>query len=475
MANENEVESEVARDKLHSLQEHVSSNLENSAEESFPELEISYVDRSLALSKLITEDEYTLKIKNRDYELRFKEPIYLDYLEIVFDGKDHDLSLLAHDLSSGSEKSFSSRKTSSNVRRFSTNILTKSLTLSAPKKTIKLGAPRVSGLHLVGLHVKDFKQRVDWLRKNSQSTQQLRDRFQSLHSEISSAIEVLSDRENSATAIEQKITELASSQGELSAQVAEKETELNRLQTNIEGISEKTEKLRAESKALENSLRQQNSEREQINEEISEKRAELSRLTSDTNLFSEEIRTFNIQSNTQKRIYFVFALLPITLLGVLCVDVFFHASAYVSASLSWQETLNLLVSRVPFLGASVAVAWAAYNLGRIFIQKVIDLDRQQLSFSKLAIIAREVSKSAAEDSGLSVDDEYERRVALKMTLIKAHLREELGHEFDYQKTIEERLDNMSVWKRIFARSKRDELEQEDDDSTGDASVDLERG
>ena len=121
--------------------------------------------------------------------------------------------------------------------------------------------------------------------------------------------------------------------------------------------------------------------------------------------------------------------------------------------MSWESALNIFFSRLPTLFAYIAAAWALYKIASIFIQKVIEIDRQQLAFSKIAIIAREVAEAASDGLELTPEQEHDRRVLLKMSLLKAHMKEELGKSFDYAKLTERKLRDVSLINRLLSREK----------------------
>ena len=56
-------------------------------------------------------------------------------------------------------------------------------------------------------------------------------------------------------------------------------------------------------------------------------------------------------------------------------------------------------------------------------------DRQRLNLTKVSIIAKDVSNSIELDLGLSEEEKYHKRLALKMDLLRDHLKTYISSEF----------------------------------------------
>tara|TARA_Y100001933_G_C18574045_1_gene386900 strand:- start:67 stop:495 length:429 start_codon:yes stop_codon:yes gene_type:complete len=123
---------------------------------------------------------------------------------------------------------------------------------------------------------------------------------------------------------------------------------------------------------------------------------------------------------------------------------------------SWEESINLFFARLPVLTMTLAVTWACYQLIRAFFEKIMSIDRQQLNFSKLAIIAKDVSVHSANGlDGVDEEDIFERRIHLKMDLLKDYLSEELGKQYSYSERSKARLEKASLLASIFRQPKTD--------------------
>jgi len=105
----------------------------------------------------------------------------------------------------------------------------------------------------------------------------------------------------------------------------------------------------------------------------------------------------------------------------------------------WKEQENVSIStvfltRIPFVIIALALLEVCgYVVGRLF-SGIIRINRQRLSLSKLSIVARDVSVAAAQNLELDSDQMYENEVRLKMELLRGHMTDDLGAEFEYKGT-----------------------------------------
>ena len=98
----------------------------------------------------------------------------------------------------------------------------------------------------------------------------------------------------------------------------------------------------------------------------------------------------------------------------------------------------------------------------------MDIDRQQLNFAKLGIVAKDVTLYASQ--GLDEIDEkteLEKRIRLKMDLLKDYLTEELGKQYDYTKRAEKYLEQSNLSFLKFKHPDK-EIKEETHESLNDS-------
>lgn len=181
-------------------------------------------------------------------------------------------------------------------------------------------------------------------------------------------------------------------------------------------------------------IEQKKFENTALNEQITKAKAQLKEIISDKNLFSDELKSYAEQGSKNARLYFWLAVAPIAIITVVTIQLFRGAiSINEQVELLAKAGLSdFLLSRIPFTLVCIFSIHASYYLCKAFITRLMEIHRDRLQLSKLAIVARDVSQASVEK--LDVPDEviYEYRTKLKMDLLRAHLTKELGESYEYE-------------------------------------------
>ena len=73
-------------------------------------------------------------------------------------------------------------------------------------------------------------------------------------------------------------------------------------------------------------------------------------------------------------------------------------------------------------------------MGRLVFE-VIRINRQRVEFAKLSIIAKDVSAAAAHRlTEIPEEGVFEAEIQLKMELLREHMKNYVGNEFEYKGT-----------------------------------------
>lgn len=218
-----------------------------------------------------------------------------------------------------------------------------------------------------------------------------------------------------------------------------------RLKKSIEEYSNKRNELIAQNSAAEDSLESANqrlkqsiSEADLTNDkinslklEISQKESILKELKGNINLFPTEIVEFVNQGSKNIRQYFWLAVIPIAIIGIMFV-LLIQGAANLTTIYSTNPNLNIsaiVLSRAPYVTIALAIITACYKISRSFILEMVRINNQRLSLTKIAIIAKDVSASAATGLDLNEEDIYRLRTELKMQLLRDHMKEYLSKDF----------------------------------------------
>ncbi|MBP0482430.1 hypothetical protein [Sagittula salina] len=118
-------------------------------------------------------------------------------------------------------------------------------------------------------------------------------------------------------------------------------------------------------------------------------------------------------------------------------SLFFSA---IDLTVIWRDTgeeidvWSIFLTRLPFVIVAVTLLEVCgYTVGR-FIYEIIKINRQRIAMQKLSIIAKDISTLSAKNTELTDDEIFERETALKMELLRDHLKDDLTQDFSYSGT-----------------------------------------
>jgi hypothetical protein len=247
--------------------------------------------------------------------------------------------------------------------------------------------------------------------------------------------------------IERREKRLAAQQEELAALKVER-TELESAIGKAKAESEQLTQLVATTKAtvdklqsLEKDLRQKNSSAQETlrnqSAQIEKESQRLQELVREVRLFPSEIAGFVKEGNRSISTYVWIGLPFLVVLITILVLIFVNA---VNLTQIYKEVEDIdiwtiFLTRIPFVLVAIALIEASgYVVGRLVFE-VIRINRQRVEFAKLSIIAKDVSAASAAKVGEMSDREiFDAETQLKMELLREHMKNYVGSEFEYKGT-----------------------------------------
>ena len=234
--------------------------------------------------------------------------------------------------------------------------------------------------------------------------------------------------------IETKRTELIAERSALEGEIGKSRAELESLQTNIESNKVRIDAQNEKSKETENQIERLNAKRNQLIDDLSEEDRKLLEMTRKVRLFPSEITGFVDQGNSNIRWYIALAT-PFCAILIIILASLFNSAADLTQIWHNEKDIDIwsiLLNRLPFVLISLAlIETCGYVVGRLIFE-IVRINRQRLEFSKLSIIAKDVSAASASNTGLSDGEVFEKETALKMNLLREHMQAFTGSEFEYK-------------------------------------------
>lgn len=329
-------------------------------------------------------------------------------------------------------------------------IYDKTVLFSSKQKSIT-----ISNLWIFGLNLQDFNKELDYLKNLYNDRDDFLSEFNELKLEIDQSKKELNqkknetdqyilDKENLIEDLEGKIEDLETTKDDLKfvvqnldtqkatleSQISAKNTELDRLNTNNEDLKKKNIKIEAD---------------------ITELEFKKDNLAKEVNLVPDNLIGFNKRTNDSKHTYYWLSVIPLLFLSIL----FFCAWSNIT-SLANSDTVNtleqayiLLIKRLPLTFLILTLVSILIALLYKMLRHLMEIQQQELSLSKISVLARDIADS--EYLHLSEDKKQEYRIQYKMQLI----REYFNSEFKiYQELIKtEQFENKETHLNIPAQVK----------------------
>lgn len=436
--------------------------------------DISYIDNSNnKQSKLIKNSDvsFSYQLKLKQYEFKLKEPIFVSSIDLKSKSDDLKNTIVEVYDYFTNEKSripiddFESYK----YIGISINRIITAFIIKPPIRKEKID---LVSIEINGLKLDDSSYIIDSYKKQSNLKTELNEIYTRYKTELSEKESKIIQNESLSnkklqqldleiTQKESKISELDKKLLDLTSSVKTTNKLFDDLTINTDNL--KKEKIDLESKlsTITNDIEQRKTQSEKLNKNISNEKEELVRLNNDKSLMAYELKEFVKEANRNIKIYLAIGIIPIILLIVLTIVLFYGSSNLtmidvnnLSVSIDANSTLtnmksqsnvnivDILLSRLPFVLIIISIIIASYEISKIFIRKAINIQNQKMTFSKIGIISKDVSDTSFDGLEITDEEKYELRIKLKMDILKEYLKKDVDIEFDYK------IEN-GLWKKFL--------------------------
>lgn len=253
-------------------------------------------------------------------------------------------------------------------------------------------------------------------------------------SKIKERMQQLSEKESTVQTIEATLTSLRADSSKIRAEIdilkqerAEEKSLISNLNNQSETLDSQVEDMRQEL----DTLREQ---RREARAEIANDQGEHLKLTRELRLFPSEIAGFVAQGNRNITTYFFLAV-PFTLIFALVTwSLFFSA---IDLTQLWKkdpeiDVWTIFLTRLPFVIVALAIIESCgFIVGRLIFE-IIKINRQRLEFSKLSIVAKDVTTASSLNTEMTDEDRFREETKIKMGLLQEHMKNHSPEEFKFQ-------------------------------------------
>ncbi|HCG5680250.1 TPA: hypothetical protein NJ301_002053 [Vibrio parahaemolyticus] len=155
--------------------------------------------------------------------------------------------------------------------------------------------------------------------------------------------------------------------------------------------------------------------------------SDLVRLQQDKDVFSEDLKGYVGETRFQQIFYGVMVLICLVIISVVTLNIFERSILLMDQFNSGEikEVWNLILSRIPYTLAIIALMGATGAFLQKAISRLIDIHDQRLAFLRLSILARDITSIVTEDLDLSDLEKAQLRIRLKTQFIKQHMDKDI--------------------------------------------------
>lgn len=399
-----------------------------------------------AISRCLNDGSKSFTVRaGDDYHIFFNEPAYVEKFEIVLEksifGSYIDISVMDQI----NNKEIISRQTLDpypakailKINRITTGISIKlhpDLYEKIRRKTIE-----IKKIIITGYFAKDFYEINESIKKITSLKKESLDFIKSKN-------DILEIRELAAERKEREAQDLEDRKNQeiehLEEKILETERNYSEWQKDFNEIKKDYSETEKKRDALKNQITSMEANFRKIDGEISagEKRLKLiaeetavgerklKDLTSNVNLFSEEFSSFSDHGAKQAKVFIGLSLIPLLIILLLTWQLL-SGAVDLSVKYSQEPNIDLLtifVTRIPYLVICASILGACYSLAIFLFNRITYIYSERLDFSKIGIIAKDVSTASADNLKISDQELLEARTFLKIEILKAYLSGSIG-------------------------------------------------
>lgn len=411
-------------------------------------------------SKLIFngEENFSIKLENREYKFKFKEPIYIDRIQLKAKSSLKDVVITYKTIQQILEKRTIKEDKSSYIASRIRNTIDE-FSIQAPKKS----RIELEKIELFGFRLSQF----EIIKDNFNQILSLNDKLEKGIEEAN--VQILKMQEESAALdgkhqeLDEKVEELSVQKNELEQTISDAQKKANGLKNSQTQLDETIKKLNSTELNLKNSIQEREATLTTVNTNISARREELKKLESDKSLIAYDVQDYIKNANENIYSYKLLSLMPWAIIFIATMYILFGTDGLTTVLKVEQDAQiwTIFWTRIPFVLAVSSVIYVAYEVSNVFIRKIIEINQQKLDFQKLGIIAKDVSEVSSMGLELSDEEKFELRTKLKMDMLKSHLSKDLGKNFEINI-------KPHIWQRFLNKKNKDtEIDEEQNNNMED--------
>lgn len=409
-----------------------------------------YVSQKGQRSNLINNEEKDFKVKLEDDYLEFdiSQNFFVSRIHFSVENVEPErLSLEIQDINSrnyqviaGAESNPEEAKLTYEVGR-----ILRSFRLNYTRKFVDWSKPFLYGIRVEGMPVSEiephFHHLIDLKKTESESMKVVADAREALERDRQALALHKTEFDSQIAGLTSRIAELQTNYDSIKMDIVNSEKAradaVSALESEKLKLDEATNKLSAAQTnfaLIEAQAAQKQNEYFSLTQDVSALQTKLRNLKKTFATYSNEYASFNKQSNWYILFYSALLVAPIVVLGFVLFKLF-DGAIDLTTMYTKKGNLDLLtifVTRLPFVTIAGFLIYSSYAIFKLIAMKIIDTQSEKLSLAKLSIIAQDNVNLSSEGLKLTDDQIHDANIYLRMELVKAYMKNEIGSDFEYK-------------------------------------------
>lgn len=354
------------------------------------------------------------KLDNRYYYFKFQEPIYIHEISFTPEENTNLLGLEIITTNLKGEESTIRFTKKEHVTALPKKIITE---FKIKPKNKLVGKTTLKKIELFGFLVNELNS----IKEKVEEVGSYKIDLQSKLEELIQKNKDYNDKENRTNELNDKIPKLQKNKTELEEKISNLENTRASLKGDNQTLKDSTSQLQAES--------------DNLNKEIPKQKQKLKELVRDKSIFSTEMKEYIKQADNHIKIYFILSLIPWLLIVCFLIVAFNNAADLATIYNSLDGEIDIFAifwTRLPFALIIISILFVTYEISKLFVQNMMKIQSQKRVFAKIGIVAKDVADSSILGIKDLTDEEiFELRTKIKMDLLKAHLSNDIGEDYEY--------------------------------------------
>jgi hypothetical protein len=376
--------------------------------------------RNNKTTQLIGNNVPAFKIdgKRQWYQFEFLQPVFVQGISVLAEGYEnwHEVDFEVFHIDGTNH--IQTVKFDGSFSKLSVGKLATGFKFRPSERFSLLTTPKIVRVTVTGLSLEEFHA-YEWAVKDHD------DRARRL-----------SEKEVLLADIDSKIATAQSEKASLESEVGKSRAEAETLTASLLSIRASIAEVEAKRDVISGDIRYLETERDTIRSDLVKAAGELKTLREELKIFPSEIAGFVREGNRSIN-WFIGISVPFAIIIGLVTYSLFSSAVDLTQIYKKDPTIEIwtvFLTRIPFVLVSLAILEVCgYIVGRLVFE-IIRINRQRLNLSKLSIVAKDVASASANGLDFDKNEVYEKEVRLKMDLLREHMKEYIGQEFQYKGT-----------------------------------------